>query len=254
MNEKEFQEIKERCEKATPGPWKVLNIPYNGYDDPEIVTKDGTYICQTTYDMQSQSEKHNVDEDTEFIAHAREDILKLLREIEILRKAATCALDHIEGRRDRFSTRDPQTVVLILKQALCYQEEVERMEYINTPFSSGGEYDYFLSQNCFRCKKYDPDIFDGEIPDEEWNKRFCPVHRAMIRAMANPEEWPKNKITKEYQCVDFEDVGRQVDYFVGSLEEDEEEAEERSKKASEEKKLYELHYFTDPETGEGLEG
>jgi len=93
MTEKELQRIKERCEKATPGPWKILNIPYNGYDDPEIVTKDGTYICQTTYDMQSQSEKYNVDEDTEFIAHAREDIPKLIAEIkrlQALKQIGTC--------------------------------------------------------------------------------------------------------------------------------------------------------------------
>ena len=93
MTEKELQEIKERCEKATPGPWKALNIPYNGYDDPEIVTKDGTYICQTTYDMQSQSEKHNVDENTEFIAHARKNIPKLIAEIErlqALKQIGTC--------------------------------------------------------------------------------------------------------------------------------------------------------------------
>ncbi len=68
--------------------------------------------------MQSITEKHNIDEDTKFIAHAREDILKLLKEIEVLKKALTCALDHIEGRRDGFSIRDAKTVAIILRQAI----------------------------------------------------------------------------------------------------------------------------------------
>ena len=64
MAEKELQEIKERCEKASPGPWKVLNMLYN-----------------------------SVDEDAEFIAHAREDIPKLIAEIErlqALKQIGTC--------------------------------------------------------------------------------------------------------------------------------------------------------------------
>lgn len=76
---KRIEEIKERLEKTTPGKWIARRIPYEGQEDPWIVTEDGTYICQTVYDMQSETQDHNVDADTEFIAHAKEDIDFLLR-------------------------------------------------------------------------------------------------------------------------------------------------------------------------------
>ena len=124
MTEKELQKIKERCEKATPGPWKALNIPYNGYDDPEIVTKDGTYICQTTYDMQSQSEKHNVDEDMEFIAHAREDIPKLIAEVEKLKKK-------VKQLRKKIRKIDEMNVTIISTMKIIPSRPKIELEDIN---------------------------------------------------------------------------------------------------------------------------
>lgn len=74
-----IEEIKERLARTTPGKWTARRIPYEGQEDPWVGTEDGTYICQTVYDMQSETQKHNVDADTEFIAHAKEDIDFLLR-------------------------------------------------------------------------------------------------------------------------------------------------------------------------------
>ena len=77
-------EIEERLNNTTSGKWKALNIPYNNIDDPEIISEDGTYICQTVYDMQSKTQIHNVNEDTIFITNAKEDITFLLKEIKML--------------------------------------------------------------------------------------------------------------------------------------------------------------------------
>jgi hypothetical protein len=73
--------IRARCESATPGPWKAIGIPYNGYDDPIIETDSEIYIAQTAYDMQSETQTHNVNADTEFIAASRTDIPQMLAEI-----------------------------------------------------------------------------------------------------------------------------------------------------------------------------
>jgi hypothetical protein len=67
MNKEELQAIKERCEKATPGPWEI--------DENLLVSHnfDENY-CEYVSD--------NWDKDNaEFIAHAREDIPLLLVEI-----------------------------------------------------------------------------------------------------------------------------------------------------------------------------
>ncbi len=81
MNLNRLKEIEARVNNTTQGKWLALNIPFNRTDDPEIVTEDGTYIAQTVYDMQSTTTKHKINEDTLFIANAKEDILFLIEEI-----------------------------------------------------------------------------------------------------------------------------------------------------------------------------
>lgn len=73
MTEKELQEIKERCEKATPGPWGLDTWKNN-------LMVIATANCKIVVASRMQIR------DAEFIAHAREDIPKLLREIEELKK------------------------------------------------------------------------------------------------------------------------------------------------------------------------
>lgn len=84
MTDAELQAIENRATAATPGPWQATGLPYNGTDEPCILTAQGLYIAQTVYDMQSQTEEHAVDADTMFIASARTDIPALIAEVRRL--------------------------------------------------------------------------------------------------------------------------------------------------------------------------
>lgn len=71
MNEDEIAIIKKRCDAATQGPWKFF---LEGRDH-----LSGSSFIQTSVD---DIYLHGAtDADQEFIAHAREDIPKLLEEI-----------------------------------------------------------------------------------------------------------------------------------------------------------------------------
>lgn len=76
--------IRERLEAATPGDWHVDAPPgfEQGHDDICVLSGD-IYICQTSYDGLSNTKKHNVREDAEFIAHAKSDVQYLLEQLEI---------------------------------------------------------------------------------------------------------------------------------------------------------------------------
>jgi hypothetical protein len=67
----------------TKGPWIARGLPYNGFDDPVITTQDGTYIAQTVYDMQSNTQEHNINDDTLLIATAPDmyEALKAAEEV-----------------------------------------------------------------------------------------------------------------------------------------------------------------------------
>ena len=79
-------EIKERLQATTPGTWKVFepDDDYLGDDDPFVVTEDGQYIAQTSYDGLSFSTRETAANDAEFIAHAKQDIAWLVQQLEIL--------------------------------------------------------------------------------------------------------------------------------------------------------------------------
>ena len=82
MTDKEVEEIRARCDKATEGPWKTHLV-----DDTSIVTEDGTDVCTTCDSSQAEREDgYNVEyermeADADFIAHARTDIPALLAEV-----------------------------------------------------------------------------------------------------------------------------------------------------------------------------
>lgn len=81
---KRIEEIKERLSKTTKGKWKTSGLPYD-YDcgdDACVLTDNDMYICATVVDNLCLTEKHNVDEDTIFIANAKEDIQFLLNLID----------------------------------------------------------------------------------------------------------------------------------------------------------------------------
>lgn len=78
MPDEQLQEIRERAEQATPGPWRYQSWEWRIYSPP------GT---QLSLDWLASVEGSAIpDADGDFIAHAREDIPVLLAEVERLRK------------------------------------------------------------------------------------------------------------------------------------------------------------------------
>lgn len=90
MTDEELAAIRERVEKATPGPW-YRRIPYHG-DVGYVATKDPQYAGDRvvgTLDTAGMSKRRDIlfpelVADAEFICHAREDIPALLTEIQRL--------------------------------------------------------------------------------------------------------------------------------------------------------------------------
>lgn len=72
MNQKELDEIKERCDKATEGPWIT-----GGCSGRMITTPDGYVGDGFIADVDTKVH-------ADFIAHARQDVPALLAEIESL--------------------------------------------------------------------------------------------------------------------------------------------------------------------------
>ncbi|MCX6785204.1 MAG: hypothetical protein NTV81_04795 [Candidatus Komeilibacteria bacterium] len=76
----ELEEIKQRCERASPGPWRSM---VEGRDH----TSGSDFIMTGTTEARGEDIEllgATID-DQEFIAHARQDIPRLLEEIERLR-------------------------------------------------------------------------------------------------------------------------------------------------------------------------
>ena len=79
--------------KHTKGPWKAIGIPYDGINDPCIVSEtaknrygDEQYVAQTIYDMQSSTTRETVDADTILIAKAPEMYDRLASARAIMQK------------------------------------------------------------------------------------------------------------------------------------------------------------------------
>jgi hypothetical protein len=75
MTDKELDEIRERCDRSSPGPWKAW---VEGRDHTS-----GSSIVQTAADDIEMSGATEADYD--FIANARQDIPRLLEEVRRLR-------------------------------------------------------------------------------------------------------------------------------------------------------------------------
>ena len=82
MNRERLKEIKERLRATTPGVW-VVQFPEDECGDTCIMTEDGTYIAQTSYDGLSATTRPTGDADAAFIAHAKKDIEYLLGLLEV---------------------------------------------------------------------------------------------------------------------------------------------------------------------------
>ncbi len=76
LSDNELSEIKKRAEKATKGPWKA-------YIEGRDMQSASSFIQTTGKDIELTDA---TEADYDFIANARQDIPKLLEEIERLRK------------------------------------------------------------------------------------------------------------------------------------------------------------------------
>ncbi|MBG9774272.1 hypothetical protein [Brevibacillus laterosporus] len=87
MTREEIGAIRERAEKATEGPWRrEFSYGINIASDKYIVLDDQVGVIRYP--------------DAEFIVHAREDIPKLLAEIERLQTNWQRLAEYVEYRRD----------------------------------------------------------------------------------------------------------------------------------------------------------
>lgn len=95
MDAKRLEEIRERAEKATPGPWELFPERYK-INDPNPVTvgpiRNGDFelVAEIRY-----PEHFDHICDAAFITAARQDVPDLLDEVERLRKAGKDLLDVI---------------------------------------------------------------------------------------------------------------------------------------------------------------
>ena len=80
LTENDIQEIRSRCEAATPGPWR-------SYIEGRDHTSGSDFIMTSIVDDRGESIELTgaTIADHDFIAHARQDIPKLLEEIERLK-------------------------------------------------------------------------------------------------------------------------------------------------------------------------
>jgi hypothetical protein len=76
MNEEQLQAIKERANKATPGPWEEVAESGQWWITGPVLEYD--FVMSTNTEDIKQ-------EDVDFIAHAREDVPALITEIRSLR-------------------------------------------------------------------------------------------------------------------------------------------------------------------------
>ena len=82
MTPEELKAIENRCNKATPGPWYFH--PGDSYCAfPSIMTRNKHFLVFDIAD-DAPTEFPGRDEDADFVAHAREDIPKLLSYIKKL--------------------------------------------------------------------------------------------------------------------------------------------------------------------------
>ncbi|NOG28552.1 hypothetical protein [Lysinibacillus fusiformis] len=118
MDQKQFNAIKERVAKTTPGEWKCINIG-RGKSNYAVVNEE-EYVAHA-YDVN----------DTEFIAHARKDVPALVTEVESLN----------ELRKDDFlmlcEARDD--VRFMQKQVEGLRKALEKVMEVEAPIMEGWE-------------------------------------------------------------------------------------------------------------------
>lgn len=88
MTDGQLKEVKERESKATPGSWK-----YDGYGE-QVRTDDDQFKIA---DIRGIGAGLPIDDNGQFIAHARTDIPLLIAEVERLQAKLTVIEDKVDG-------------------------------------------------------------------------------------------------------------------------------------------------------------
>ncbi|MCS1394140.1 hypothetical protein NXZ77_21435 [Lysinibacillus boronitolerans] len=97
MNQEQLNAIKERVAKATLGPWKVVKSEETGvqigttWESGQL--KNCVPVVTTAHGVEFVTIYIN-DNNSNFIAHAREDVPALVAEVERLRKALQTIAEH----------------------------------------------------------------------------------------------------------------------------------------------------------------
>lgn len=116
LDDEQLEAIRQRVDAATPGPWMAANEHGNlppesspawcvcqmrpGYENMEGQVDDRGRRDGWLRDVaETPGRKHEYDHDAEFIAHAREDVPALLREVDRLRAM-------FDGMTDEWGIRD----------------------------------------------------------------------------------------------------------------------------------------------------
>ena len=98
MSDAELQAIRERCEKATPGPWEVYDDKKHPYQNGGLVASDD---C-----LWGGYDNGMPDDDTiAFMAHARADVPALLAEVERLRELEAHYQSNDPGKHEQEITK-----------------------------------------------------------------------------------------------------------------------------------------------------
>lgn len=115
MSHERLQEIHERLEKITPGPWHA----YISETGSEVVSEEG-WVCQLWYKTEEPMKNHACNAD--FIAHAPDDVAFLLTEVERLQKAlqGAATVSNVAGAEMKALRKENERLLKALKDIFCY--------------------------------------------------------------------------------------------------------------------------------------
>jgi hypothetical protein len=178
MSDDELGTIRKRCEDATPGPWASF---IEGRDH----TSGSNFIQTSSLDGRRGPDielSGASDSDYDFIAHARQDIPKLLVEIARLKELTAsipAPLTKVEAREiaaNELKQKSPPDDLFVI----CDEETIERLFgwvffFQSERFLRTGEFrDRLAGNGPIMVNKYDATIeFGGTaMPPEYWIKEY----------------------------------------------------------------------------------
>lgn len=139
MDAKQLIAIKERMEKATPGPWEVCNgtdvFTELGAENKDGVTanhNDGWYVAKANEDTTSVGEEEislsytEQNANARFIANARQDIPTLVAEVEKHQNRTVVVNRIVDELRDVIDVKDAE--IERLRKALEYYADEKHYE------------------------------------------------------------------------------------------------------------------------------